>query len=233
MAMNKITTTFITFGLLVAAGCSNNFNWNNPLDPDNSMVITPTNIFPANNSEMVPTVFDLKWHGGDPDPGDTVIYHVYLDTIQPPSALVYAGQDTLCPVILEDSKMYYWYICATDNHGVESKSNIFSFRTKYNSPPAVPSNPLPACGDTLYKVWVYYSKIYWTSPDPDTEDHVTYEIYADTLNPPTKLYDTTNETACSFDGTLNKTYYWYIRAVDEHGAVAVGEVWYFYFMRSQ
>jgi hypothetical protein len=102
-----------------------------------------------------------------------------------------------------------------------------------NHTPTIPSNPSPACGDTGSETVMYGAFLSWDCSDPDTEDIITYNVYADTINPPSVLYWTTNSSMCQLRGTPNKTYYWFIKAQDQHGAESIGPVWYFYLIRAK
>lgn len=74
----------------------------------------------------------LRWTGGDPDPGDTVTYDVYLEANNSsPSKLVSDKQiqSTFKPPILSYNTTYYWKIIATDSKGASTTGPVWSFRT--------------------------------------------------------------------------------------------------------
>jgi len=97
--------------------------------------------------------------------------------------------------------------------------------TSVNTAPNTPSNPNPANHATGISITKDLS---WTGGDPDAGDIVTYNVYFGTTNPPPKV--STNQSATTYDpGTLNSltTYYWKIKAWDNHGVSKVGPVWTF------
>jgi hypothetical protein len=97
--------------------------------------------------------------------------------------------------------------------------------TSVNTAPNTPSNPNPANHATGISITKDLS---WTGGDPDAGDIITYNVYFGTTNPPPKV--STNQSSTTFDpGTLNflTTYYWKIKAWDNHGASKAGPVWTF------
>jgi hypothetical protein len=93
----------------------------------------PSNPNPVPDAEGLPTLPRLSWTGGDPDPGSSVQYDVYLGR-QPNSSdteLVSAGQTAtyFVPNELSNDTRYYWRIVATDEHGFTSSSPIWNFKT--------------------------------------------------------------------------------------------------------
>ena len=76
----------------------------------------------------------FAWSGGDPD-GDVVTYTVYLDTVNPPAAMVDVTTATpyISPTDLLLSTAYYWRIIATDGLST-TVGPVWSFTTT-NQPP--------------------------------------------------------------------------------------------------
>jgi outer membrane protein assembly factor BamB len=74
----------------------------------------------------------LSWTGGDPDPGDTVVYDVYLEIDNPdPTTLVSDDQSVTIfdAGNLEPDAHYYWKIVAKDNHGATTHGPVWDFIT--------------------------------------------------------------------------------------------------------
>jgi hypothetical protein len=73
----------------------------------------------------------LSWHGGDPNPWDTVVYDVYLGTAS--NTLLPAGQATEGPTWtvsgLAAGTTYYWQVISRDNGGLETLSPVWRFTT--------------------------------------------------------------------------------------------------------
>lgn len=96
---------------------------NNPPD-------VPSGPSPAHQATGVSPDADLSWTGGDPDPGDTVTYDVYLDTTGA-TTLVSNDQSatTYEPGTLNPDTKYYWKIVAMDNHEASTSSPVWEFTT--------------------------------------------------------------------------------------------------------
>jgi subtilisin family serine protease len=229
------------------AGKDNRFGWgrihlgappaaNNPPD-------TPSSPSPPIGASGVPITGTLSWVGGDPDPGDTVTYDVYLDADDnTPETLVCddVSATTCDPGILAANKPHYWKVIATDSRGASTTGSIWDFRTAAagNNPPNTPNTPSPANGATGVPITTTLS---WQGGDPDVGDTVTYDVYLDAGDntPETLVCDDISTTTCD-PGALVKgeSYFWKTVATDNQGASSPGPVWgfvteveqhYFYF----
>jgi len=107
---------------------------------DNHPPNEPSNPFPPNGSINVSIDIVVCWTGGDPDPGDTVTYDVYLGVDSPSTYLVSHNQTETCyaPPELELNESYFWQIIAWDNHGASTSGPCWSFTTGINHPPGAP-----------------------------------------------------------------------------------------------
>jgi hypothetical protein len=96
---------------------------------------TPSNPTPADGAISVPVTAVLSWTGGDPDPGDTVTYDVYLGAANPPTTLRCDDRDSpSCdPGTLPFNTLNYWYVVATDSHGASTSGPVWSFVTTAGS----------------------------------------------------------------------------------------------------
>ena len=87
-------------------------------DPPN----TPSNPSPADGSENVPLDITLSWSGGDPNPGDTVLYDLYFSTNNPPTIWKRDLEVTSVSVQnMEGNTKYYWKVIAKDSHHEQSE----------------------------------------------------------------------------------------------------------------
>ena len=186
---------------------------------------TPSAPNPANGAVNVNINADLSWSGGDPDPGDVVIYDIYFGTTSPPPIAVYGNPTTTYePGTLNQNTKYYWKIVAWDGFGESAAGPIWNFTTVANNPPNTPSAPNPTNGATNVQIDTDLS---WTGGDPDG-DPVTYNVFFGTTSPPPKVSD--NQTSNNYDpGILefSTIYYWKIVAYDNQGASTAGPIWSF------
>jgi hypothetical protein len=111
---------------------------------------------------------DLKWTGGDPDAGDTVIYDVYFGTTQdPPKLTRHLSVSIFNPGRLSPNTKYYWKISAVDNHWAHSIGPLWNFTTgsTSNKPPNWPSEPSGPDGGYTETPYTYSTSV--TDPDGD------------------------------------------------------------------
>ncbi len=176
----------------------------------------PGNITPANGSTGQSINIDLSWTGGDPNVGDTVIYTVYFGTNPNPplydtTPLYPSTQLSITytlPTLLLNTH-YYWKIVATDNHGAEVTSPIWSFTTALLGDTQPPSN---ITGLTVTDAYNGKLNIAW-NPATDNIAVAHYEIYRDgtfLLNRTTTSYQDTGLTN-------GQSYAYRVRAVDTSG----------------
>jgi hypothetical protein len=200
----------------------------------NAQPYTPTNPDPYDGETDVDVDHDLYWDGGDPNPGDTVTYDVYFDTVDPPQNYETIGpypasQTNISydPGTMMGLTTYYWKIVAWDNHGAQAVGSVWEFTTEYvpNNPPYTPYDPDPANHETDVDVNADFS---WSGGDPDPYDTVTYDVYFGISSPPSKVVS--NQSATTYDpGTMTygTKYYWKIIAWDNNGAWAASPIWDF------
>lgn len=195
--------------------------------PNNPPYI-PNSPSPLNHTVGVNINTNLGWSGGDPDPGDTVLYDIYLGAINPPVKIISNQSGTSYdPGTMNFDTTYYWKIVAWDNHGASSAGPVWDFTTEneVNNPPYIPSDNQPANHATTVDI---NGDLSWNGGDPDPGDTVTYDVCFGTTNPPPKLVS--NQSATIYDpGTMNydTTYYWKIIAWDNHNASTQGSIWDF------
>jgi len=187
----------------------------------------PNDPNPGNGSTGVSLTVDLTWHGGDPDPGDTVTYDVYFGMASSPPCVSH-NQTTLLydPGTLNSYTMYYWWIKAWDDHGHNVTGPFWHFKTEFkDNPPYEPCNPSPANGSTNVPVTCDLS---WTGGDPDSDDYVTYDVYIGGSFPLPKIKSNTSGTSCALENlNYSKKYYWIIVSWDNHGLTNTSSVWSF------
>jgi uncharacterized repeat protein (TIGR01451 family) len=195
---------------------------------------TPSNGVPKHLSTDVSIDADLSWSGGDPDPGDTVVYDVYFGTDPTPDAGELVSDDqsgtsfNLGTLLYETQ--YYWKIVAKDNHGETTSGPIWTFTTEAapNSAPYVPSSPSPTHQSTDISI---NADLSWSGGDPDPGDTVVYDVYFGTdPTPDAGELVSDDQTGTTYNpGTLayKTQYYWKIIAYDNHGESSSSPIWTF------
>jgi sugar lactone lactonase YvrE len=95
-----------------------------------------------------------------------------------------------------------------------------------DTPPAIPSNPVPSDGATEVSLTPVLS---WSSFDPDPGDSVTFDLYFGTMSTPVAKVSADQVSASFAPGglLLDTTYYWKVVARDNHGEQKEGPVWSF------
>ncbi|MCF8303023.1 MAG: hypothetical protein K9I94_07090 [Bacteroidales bacterium] len=100
----------------------------------------PYNPFPEHNAQNVDPETTLHWSCADPEE-NSLVYDVYLDTVQPPQQVAAGIPDTVFqPDTLTSEKTYYWKVDAHDQTGNITTGPLWSFTT----------SPSWQCGDSLY-----------------------------------------------------------------------------------
>jgi len=108
-----------------------------PEDTNNPPFI-PLNPYPADMATGVSATVLLTWSSGDPDPGDTVTYDLYLGTDTLP--LFGEGiEQSAIELILAENTTYRWKVAAIDSHGAVSLSDFWTFTTGTASPEPPPT----------------------------------------------------------------------------------------------
>jgi formylglycine-generating enzyme required for sulfatase activity len=152
-----------------------------------------------------------------------------LDTNNPPTKQVATGQNpkTFSASGLINNTPYFWKITAKDSKGATTTGPVWKFTTiaAGNNPPTAPSSPNPADLATGVSTSPTLS---WSCSDPDG-DAITYDVYLDMNNPPTKQVATGQgpKTFAATGLTNNTPYFWKIVAKDSKGATTTGPVWKF------
>ena len=88
----------------------------------------------ADGAEGVATDVTLEWSAAidpDPAPDHTVVYRVFLDTVDPPT-VAYSRQETAYTPsgrCLEPATVYYWRVVALDTHHASTSSPVWRFTT--------------------------------------------------------------------------------------------------------
>ena len=193
----------------------------NPNNPPN----IPSYVYPQENGVDIESEnLQLSWNGGDPDPDSIVSYDVYFgDTIDPVLFAQDVNSENLTVPPLAPGIQYYWKVIASDQYGMTSVGETWSFTTNANPPPS-PLNPSPENGSVTAYENVY---LQWEDMSEPGET-LTYDIYLGTTStPPLVLADSAQNSYQA--GTLQpgQTYYWQIVSRDEDNLTTAGPIWTF------
>jgi YVTN family beta-propeller protein len=112
-----------------AAGPVWDFTADSNLRPD-----LPANPQPGNGASQLPTQVRLSWDGGDPNPGDTVVYDLYLGRTAPPPLLVRGVTGSEWTVTgLAPYASHYWKVVARDQDSAEAEGPVWQFMTMHQA----------------------------------------------------------------------------------------------------
>ncbi|MCK4995765.1 MAG: hypothetical protein KAR55_02655, partial [Thermoplasmatales archaeon] len=193
---------------------------------DNDPPYTPSNPSPADGATEVPIDITLSWSGGDPNPGDTVLYDLYFGTTSNPPIWKRNIETTSYPVSgLTYNLKYYWKVIAIDSHGQQSEGPVWDFITAdggTNGPPGTPliAGPVtvgvnqptdyqihakdPEGEDVFYKINWGDETTGWLGPYPSGEDqtftHTWTQVFR--IHIITVSAKDTNNNICDIDGKL-------------------------------
>jgi hypothetical protein len=91
----------------------------------------PSNPSPSDGDTGVSVSQLLRWASSDPDPGDTLVYDVFLCSSNPPDSMIVSGwnRSNYAPGLLNVNTKYYWRVTAHDNHGNSVTGPVWNFTT--------------------------------------------------------------------------------------------------------
>ena len=187
---------------------------------------------PTNNLLCINNNVSFQWTAStDPD-GDTISYEIQIATDNQftQNVLNLISNNTSTSVGLDKGVAYYWRVRAKDSKGATSSySSIFSFYTEgigeSNHLPFSPAIVKPILNSLVQET---STTLEWTASDVDSSDTLTFDVYFDTLNPPTTKISE-NQLTKVFDVSLesSKNYYWRVVVKDDKGGTSIGPVWGF------
>jgi hypothetical protein len=188
---------------------------------DNTAVIA--SVFDEDNDDYVDET-DGVIAGYNTDPKTFNIF--FGNTSPPPMVIENISINMFYPQYgLNFSSTYYWKIDVWDKQGNPTYGDIWSFTTRGNDAPYIPSGPNPWNGSIEVPI---KTNLTWIGGDPDDDD-VFYDVYFGE-NPFEMNKVSSNQTDDWWEPHLLEfyhTYYWKIVAWDEYGLVSTGPVWHF------
>jgi len=112
--------------------------------------------------------------------------------------------------------------CKKDDSSV---NNVFT-----NNAPTIPVNPFPLDSSTGIddSTAILLS---WQSTDPDINDTLKFDVFVGTSLPLSDIPLAANLTSSSYNMGVQTfpgtTFYWQVKAKDNHGAFSTGNIWSF------
>jgi len=96
----------------------------------------PANPTPSDGDTGVSVSQLLRWTSTDPDPGDTLVYDVFLCSSNPPDSMIVSGwsHSNFSPGLLKVNTKYYWKVIAHDSHGNTTTGPVWNFKTLRDFP---------------------------------------------------------------------------------------------------
>ncbi len=185
----------------------------------------PTLVSPKNGSKLKVKVH-FSWSCSDPD-GDKISYRLLLsessDMASP--TIVDGIESTSVNLELMPLTKYYWKVIATDEKGLSSKSDIWSFQTE-DFPPTKPVLTYPKIGEKNVPL---VPTLRWYSIDPEGSP-VTYNLLfgeGETALSTILENSTLNYYKFPKKLSINTKYYWRVIAFDVNGNESESEIGYF------
>ncbi len=177
----------------------------------------PVLVAPSNGATTQPVSGQLVWNAAARAAG----YDVYLDTVNPPVAVVSPNQAGTSYGYsgLQHSRTYFWRVVAR-NAGGQTMSAVWAFTT-VAAAPAIPELALPTNGATGLPV---AGTLVWHS----ATGTANFAVYLDTIMPPLRLWaGGLADTTVAYTGLDHgQVYYWQVVA-NGPGGTAASAVWQF------
>jgi hypothetical protein len=203
-----------------------------PPTPTNHAPTTPTLTYPTNNLLCINNQLDFQYSSTDSD-GDAITYQIQIatDNTFTTNLQTQTATTTSTTITLDKGVAYYWRVKATDSKSASSSySSVYNFYTEGNGItnhlPFAPELVAPALNGLVQTAT---ATLEWNGSDADTSDNLTYDVYFDTVNPPTTVVSTDQTSSTFTTATLSATtnYYWKIVVKDNQGGQTIGQIWNF------
>ncbi|HUM44467.1 MAG TPA: fibronectin type III domain-containing protein, partial [Fervidobacterium sp.] len=170
----------------------------------------------------------LQWKGSDPDYEDLKYSLTLKSTSESMNLVTDTSSTTFVVNDLKPATLYTLEITAKDSSGAKLTES-FTFTTKENTFPAVPSLLEPSDGTKLNFAKLTTCTFKWSpSSDPD-EDVVSYKFVIQLYDSGSSVIDVKPIGNTSYTVNLknvlevNKKYAWYVEAYDKHGGTSASQ----------
>jgi len=203
-----------------------------PPTPENKTPTTPTLTTPTNGELCIDNSVNFQWNNStDPD-GDAINYQIQVAKDNQFSQITHtlSGNSTSTSISLDKGVAYYWRVKATDSKNASSDySSVFNLYTEgegeINHLPFAPELIKPELNEIVQTTT---ATLEWAASDVDTNDNLTFDVFFDSVNPPTtKTGDNQTTKTLNVDVVASSNYYWKVVVKDNNGGETIGQVWNF------
>ena len=215
--------------------CGGGGGGDDPPPATNNAPSTPSLVEPTNNLLCIDNTVVFRWNAATDPEGDAITYQIQISKNNQFTQIVQTlnGSETTRSISLEKGIAYYWRVKAMDTKNASSSySSTFQFYTEgegvTNHLPFSPELVNPVLNTAVQEAT---TTLEWTASDVDG-DPLTFDIFFDTVNPPTtKVGD--NQSTTTLDVALDPStnYYWKVVVKDTKDAVilgqTIGQIWNF------
>jgi len=190
-------------------------------------------IFPSNNSECTEgsnvstteSTITFDWYNVD----NASSYEIFIKNLMTQTTENYTTSTSEKSVTILKGTPYSWYVVSKNATNQTAQSSTWKF---YNAGEAVSSYaPFPAdlVSPNLYTIFNASTtnvSIEWTGEDVDN-DIKEFDVYFDTVSPPSNKITTTSSSSFSVAVVTGKTYYWRIITKDNQGNKSESQIFQF------
>jgi len=200
--------------------------------PENKIPTTPTLTTPTNGTLCIDNSVNFQWNNStDPD-GDAINYQIQVAKDNQFSQIAHTltSTSTSKSISLDKGVAYYWRVKATDSKNASSDySSVFNLYTEgegeINHLPFSPELIKPELNEIVQTATV---TLEWAASDVDTNDNLTFDVFFDSVNPPsTKIADNQTTKTLNTNVVASSNYYWKVVVKDNNGGETIGQVWNF------
>lgn len=229
--MKKYIIIALLISLFSCGGNKGGGSTPSPTPKPNTAPTIPVLASPANNSLCINNEQTFSWQPSTDAEKDAISYEIQLASNNAfTNNLKTISVNTNSKlIVLDKGKAYYWRVRAKDSKGLYSKySSFFQLYTegegKSNHLPFLPQIITPAINSIVKTNKV---TLKWSANDADN-DPLTYDVYLEENNPPTKKVATnTSKKEFTIEVQPYKNYFWYIVVKDNKGGITKGQIWNF------
>lgn len=222
---------FIGIAMFIGCGGDGDDPAPNPT-PEEKVPSKATLVFPNNNEECntgvqsndTQSVVNFNWS----EATNATSYQLVVVNLLSGSQIGNTVTGTNADMLIKMNTPYKWYVVSRSNSSsITAKSDEWKF---YNAGPAVttyapfPAEAIqPAKGANITGTSVNFQ---WETTDVDG-DLESFEIYLETVNPPTVMIGEGTTTFLNDISLSPNTYFWMVKSIDSEGNASNSEVFEF------